>query len=66
MWSQFIDSHAATIKKAKSLSKVENFNYLRSVSSFVSINENYEEAMSLLKNSFRNNQKIVTAHMDSL
>ena len=59
MWPQFIDSCTATIDNSKSLSKVEKFNYLTSflygealnaVSGFKLTNDNYDEAMNLLRN----------------
>ena len=63
------------MNNSRSLSNVEKFNYLRSfltgdalhaIAGLSLTNNNYEEAMQLLKNRYGNNQVIISAHMNAL
>ena len=74
-WQPFIDSFNAAVNNSRSLSNVEKFNYLRSfmtgdamhaISGLSLTNNNYDEAMQLLKNRYGNSQVIISAHMNAL
>ena len=74
-WQQFYDSFTAAIHNSVSLTKVEKFNYLRSflvdealhcISGLPLTNDNYENALKLLKDRYGNNQVIISAHMNVL
>ena len=73
-WQQFYDSFTA-IHNSVSLTNVEKFNYLRSflvdealhcISGLPLTNDNYENALKLLKDRYGNNQIIILAHMNAL
>ena len=74
-WQEFMDSFNAAVHNSKALSDVEKFNYLRiflegeaqhTISGLSLTNDNYNEALNLLKNHFGNNQVIISAHMNTL
>ena len=74
-WQSFYDSFQAAVGKLKNLSGIEKFNYLRcflegeplhAIHGFQLTNENYKEAMELLKNRYGDSQKIIAAHMNAL
>ena len=74
-WKSFADSFHAAIDSCTQLSDVEKFNYLRSflvgdalhaIDGLSLTNENYKEAMSVLKNRFGNTQLIISSHMNAL
>ena len=71
----FIDSFEATVDRSTNLSDVEKFNYLLSylekdalhtVSGMPITNANDKKALELLRNRFKNAQKIVSANMNEL
>ena len=70
-----MDSFNAAVHNSKALSNVEKFNYLRTflegeaqytISGLSLTNDNYSEALNLLKNRFGNNLVIISAHMNTL
>ena len=70
-----MDSFIATMHNSKVLSNVKNFNYLRTflegeaqntISGLSFTDNNYNEALNILKNRFENNQVIISAHMNTL
>ena len=72
---EFMDSFNAAVHNSKALSNVEKFNYLRTflegeaqhtISGLSLTNDNYSEALNLLKNRFGNNQVIISARMNTL
>ena len=72
---EFMDSFNAAVHNSKALSNVEKFNYLRTflegetmhtISGLSLTNDNYNEALNLLKNCFENNHVIISAHMNTL
>ena len=74
-WQQFHDSFTGAIHNSVSLTNVEKFNYLRSflvdealhcISGLPLTNDNYENALKLLKDRYGNNQIIISAHMNAL
>ena len=74
-WQEFMDSFNAAVHNSKALSDVEKFNYLRiflegeaqhTISGLSLTNDNYNEALNLLKNHFGNNQVIISANMNTL
>ena len=74
-WQQFYDSFTAAIHNSVSLTNAEKFNDLRSflvdealhcISGLPLTNDNYENALKLLKDRYGNNQIIIFAHMNAL
>ena len=73
-WPEFWDSYEAAIDKSNLLD-VEKFNYLKTlvigeaanaISGISLTNDNYGEAINILKDRFGNKQIIVSSHMNSL
>ena len=74
-WSSFWDSFNTAIHSNTELSNIDKFNYLNSllekgaadaVAGLALTSANYEEAVSVLKQRFGNNQQIVSKHMEEL
>ena len=74
-WQTFYDSFEAAVEKNQSLSNIEKFNYLRSylandayncIAGLSLTNENYIQALNLLKERYGNKQKIITSHVNEL
>ena len=74
-WHAFWDSFSAAVHENDDVSRVDKFNYLRSlldgaaasaIEGFSLTKENYEAAVNLLKDRFANTQIIVSSHMDAL
>lgn len=74
-WQSFWDSFEAAVHNNEDVSKVDKFNYLKSlldgpaaaaIAGFTLTAENYDTAVSLLKERFADNQVIVSRHMDAL
>ena len=75
VWPIFLDSYEAAIHNSSELSDVQKFTYLRSyltdaalksVSGLTLTNENYEKALTILKERYGNKQAIVSTHMEKL
>ena len=74
-WKNFIESFEAAVDSKDSLSNVEQFTYLKGylsnlalqcIEGFPLTNENYTEALKLLKERYGNPQLIISSHMNSL
>jgi hypothetical protein len=74
-WQSFYDSYKAAVHTNVSLSKVDKFNYLKSlvegpvaaeIAGFSLTDDNYETAFKLLEEIFANPQIIVSSHVDAL
>ena len=74
-WNQFWDEYKQSIHLNPTLTRVQKFNYLvsylqgvayKSIQGLSVTEENYEQAISILKERFSDNQKIINAHMDKL
>lgn len=74
-WQQFHDTFLATVHKNSQLSNIEKFSYLKGylggeaekcVEGITVTEENYEEALKVLKERFGNPQLTITAHMSKL
>ena len=74
-WQSFWDSYNAAVHSNEHLSKVDKFNYLKSllegpaasaITGFALTDENYETAVQLLEERFANPQVIVSSHMNAL
>ena len=74
-WKNFIQSFEAAVDSKESLSNVEKFTYLKgylsdsalqSIEGFPLTNDNYTQAMILLKERYGNPQLIVSSHMNAL
>ena len=74
-WKNFLESFEAAVDIKESLSNVENFTYLKgylsesaqqSIEWFSLTNNNYTQAMILLKERYGNPQLIVSSHMNAL
>ena len=74
-WSPFWDSFQSAVHMNQSLNAVDTFNYLKSliygqaaetISGFSLTDENYEEAVALLKERYGNKQVLISAHVESL
>ena len=74
-WQGFMDSFSAAVQNSKALPNVEKFNYLRTflegeaqhtISGLSLTNDNYNEALNLLKNCFGSNQVIISTYMNTL
>ena len=74
-WQSFIDSFDAAIGQKKRLTDVEKFTYLRGyvegsalecIKGFPLTNENYDEALNLLKERYGNTQIIIATHMNQI
>ena len=74
-WPPFWDSFKSAIHENPELSKVDKFNYLRSmvthgaleaISGLTLTGPNYDEAVTILEKRFGNKQLIVNKHMDHL
>ena len=74
-WQSFWDSFEAAVHNNEDVSKVDKFNYLKSlldgpaastIAGFTLTAENYETAVKVLKERFGNDQVIVSRHMDAL
>ena len=74
-WNAFWDSFQSAIHDNKNLSKVEKFNYLKSVlegsaaraiAGLTLTASNYDSAVEILKDRFGKTQQIISAHMDEL
>lgn len=71
-WAAFWDSFASAIDKNPDLEDVQKFNYLKSylqgnaaraLGGIQATNENYAEAISMLKDRFGNKQTVIGSHM---
>ena len=74
-WNAFIDTFEAAIDKKANLSNIEKFTYLRGylcddalrcIEGIPLSHENYEHAVSLLKERYGNLQLIISTHMNKL
>lgn len=74
-WHAFWDSFSAAVHENEGVSKVDKFNYLRSlldgvaasaIEGFSLTKENYDAAVELLKDRFANTHIVVSSHMDAL
>ena len=74
-WPSFLDSYGAAIHNSSALSDIQKLTYLRSyltdaalksVSGLTLTNENYEKALTILKERYGNKQAIVSTHMENL
>ena len=74
-WQSFYDSYSAAVHNNNTLSKVDKFNYLKTllegpaasaIAGFSLTEENYETALELLKDRYANPQVIVSSHVDAL
>ena len=74
-WTPFWDSFNSAIHENPELSKVDKFNYLRSmvthgaleaISGLTLTDANYDEAIEILKKRFGNKQLIINKHMEKL
>jgi hypothetical protein len=74
-WQSFYDSYKAAVHTNDRLSKVDKFNYLKSlvegpaaaaIAGFSLTDENYETAFKLLEERFANPQVIISSHVDAL
>ncbi len=74
-WQSFYDSYTAAVHSNDTLSKVDKFNYLKTllegpaasaIAGFSLTEENYETALKLLKDRYANPQVIVSSHVDAL
>ena len=74
-WSPFWDSFNSAIHKNPDLSKVDKFNYLRSMVTHVALeaisgltltDANYDEAIEILTKRYGNKQLIINKHMEQL
>ena len=74
-WKPFIESFEAAVNVNDSLSAVEKFTYLKgylqgnalqSINGFPLTNENYVEAINMLKERYGNPQLIISSHMNNL
>ena len=72
-WQQFYDTFDAVVNKNESISKVEKFTYLKGYLSgdaekclegLQLTNENFEHALSLLRERYGNPQLIISTHMN--
>ena len=74
-WQSFYDSYTAAVHNNDTLSKVDKFNYLKTllegpaasaIAGFSLTEENYETALKPLKDRYANPQVIVSSHVDAL
>ena len=74
-WQSFWDSFEAAVHNNEDVSKVDKFNYLKSlldgpaastIAGFTLTAENYETAVKILNERYGNDQVIVSRHMDAL
>ncbi|GBM88422.1 hypothetical protein AVEN_227893-1 [Araneus ventricosus] len=74
-WLNFYNSFEVAIHNNESLSKIENFTYLKSylrgtaltaISGFSLTNENYDSSIELLKQRFGRNDLAINTHMNKL
>ena len=74
-WKSFIESFDAAVDSKEHLSNIEKFTYLKGylknsalqcIEGFPLTNENYTEAMRVLKERYGNPQLIVSSHMNNL
>ena len=74
-WKTFIESFDAAVDSKEHLSNIEKFKYLKGylknsalqcIEGFPLTNENYTEAMRVLKERYGNPQLIVSSHMNNL
>lgn len=74
-WTPFWDSFSSAIHANPDLSKVDKFNYLRSmvshsaleaISGLTLTGDNYDEAIEILQKRFGNKQLIINKHMEQL
>ena len=74
-WQSFCDSYTTAVHSNASLSKVDKFNYLKSlvegpaaatIAGFSLTEEIYDTAFNLLKDRFANPQVIVSSHVNAL
>ncbi len=74
-WQSFYDSYTAAVHSNDTLSKVDKFNYLKTllegpaasaIAGFSLTEENYETALKLLKDRYANPQVIASSHVDAL
>ena len=72
-WIPFWDSYSSSIHDNPDLNKIDKFNYLTSllessaaeaISGLKITAANYDEAVEVLKQRFRNKQQIFNSHMD--
>ena len=73
-WQTFWDQFESSVHKQEGLSHIHKFNYLKSlltstasecIAGLAMTNENYEEAVSLLKERFGNKQLLIDAYVES-
>ena len=71
-WGAFWDAFSSSIDKSEELDDVQKFNYLKSylhgnaaraLDGLQSTNENYAEAVEMLKDRFGNKQVVISSHM---
>ena len=74
-WQQFEEIFNATVHQSKSLAAVEEFSYLKGyltgpaekcIEGLPLTNENYEEALTILREQFGNPQLTIASHMHNL
>ena len=74
-WQSFWDSFEAAVHNNDSVSKIDKFNYLKSlvegnaasaIDGFALTADNYESAVKLLKDRFADPQMIISSHMEEL
>ena len=74
-WQSFWDSFEAALHNNSGVSKIDKFNYLKSlvegnatstIDGFALTADNYESAVKLLKDRFADSQIIISSHMEEL
>ena len=74
-WPTFIESFETAVDSNGALSNIQKFQYLKSylsgqaeicIEGFLLTNDNYKEALNLLKERFRNTQLIINTHVSQL
>ena len=74
-WPTFIESFETAVDSNGALSNIQNFQYLKSylpgqvercIEGFLLTNDNYREALNLLKERFGNTQLIINTHLSQL
>jgi hypothetical protein len=75
LWQQFYDTFDATINKCEQLSDIQKFTYLQGylegpalkcIEGMTLSNENYIQALKLLKERYGNPQLVISSHMSKL
>ena len=74
-WQTFLDTFESSVNSRADLSKVQKFQYLigylkdsakKCVEGFPLTNDNYDEALKMLKERYGNPQLIISAHMNKI